>query len=85
MGETARSPISVPAYLCGARHRTGSRVLTDIGDPQLGVPQLDWDVLTTHRNDLRVVIYTAAPGNRSAKVLEELSALDLRGEPSAFP
>jgi transcriptional regulator with XRE-family HTH domain len=45
-----------------------------IDHPRVGVLQVDCDILTTHRNDLRVVVYTAAPGSRSAKALEELSA-----------
>jgi len=45
-----------------------------IDHPQLGMLQVDCDILTTHRNDLRVVVYTAAPGSPSAKGLEELSA-----------
>jgi hypothetical protein len=45
-----------------------------IDHPELGVLQVDCDILTTHRSDLRVVVYTAAPGSRSAKALEELSA-----------
>jgi hypothetical protein len=45
-----------------------------VDHPRLGVLQVDCDILTTHRNDLRVVVYTAAPGSRSAKALEELSA-----------
>jgi transcriptional regulator with XRE-family HTH domain len=46
-----------------------------VDHPQVGVLQVDCDILTTHRNDLRVVVYTAAPGSRSAKMLAELSAL----------
>lgn len=38
------------------------------------VLEVDCDILTTHRNDLRVVVYTAASGSRSAKTLEELAA-----------
>jgi len=44
-----------------------------IEHPELGVLQVDCDILTTHRNDLRVVVYTAAPGSPSAKALLELS------------
>jgi transcriptional regulator with XRE-family HTH domain len=44
-----------------------------IDHPDLGRLQVDCDVLTTQRNDLRVVVYTAAPGSPSAKALEELS------------
>ncbi|WP_308298788.1 helix-turn-helix transcriptional regulator [Streptomyces sp. GESEQ-35] len=45
-----------------------------IDHPRLGVLHVDCDILTTHRNDLRVVVYTAAPGSPSAKALEDLSA-----------
>jgi transcriptional regulator with XRE-family HTH domain len=44
-----------------------------IDHPQAGALQVDCGILTTHRNDLRVVVYTAAPGSRSAKALEELT------------
>jgi transcriptional regulator with XRE-family HTH domain len=46
-----------------------------IDHPRVGVLQVDCDILTTPRNDLRVVVYTAAPGSRSAKALDELSTL----------
>jgi transcriptional regulator with XRE-family HTH domain len=42
--------------------------------PTLGTLHLDCDLLTTHRNDLRVVVHTAAPGSPSAKTLEDLAA-----------
>lgn len=51
-----------------------------IDHPELGVLEIDCDILTTHRNDLRVVVYTAAPGSASAKALDELSAT-LNGRP----
>ena len=41
---------------------------------ELGLLEVDCDILTTHRNDLRVVVYTAVPGSASAKALDELSA-----------
>jgi hypothetical protein len=44
------------------------------------VLEVDCDILTTHRNDLRVVVYTAVPGSVSAKALDELSAT-LNGSP----
>jgi transcriptional regulator with XRE-family HTH domain len=43
-----------------------------IDHPELGRLQVDCDILTTPRNDLRVVVYTAAPGSPSAKTLERL-------------
>jgi transcriptional regulator with XRE-family HTH domain len=51
-----------------------------IEHPELGVLEVDCDILTTHRNDLRVVVYTAVPGSVSAKALDELSAT-LNGSP----
>lgn len=51
-----------------------------IDHPELGVLEIDCDILTTHRTDLRVVVYTAAPGSASAKALDELNAT-LKGRP----
>ncbi|MBS2546415.1 helix-turn-helix domain-containing protein [Catenulispora sp. NL8] len=45
-----------------------------IDHPDLGLLEVDCDILTTHRNDLRVVVYTALPGSVSAKALAELGA-----------
>jgi hypothetical protein len=45
-----------------------------ISHPELGLLQVDCDILATHRGDLRVVIYTAAPGSPSAKTLAALGA-----------
>jgi transcriptional regulator with XRE-family HTH domain len=45
-----------------------------IDHPELGLLQLDCDILTTHRNDLRVVVYTAAPGSQAAHQLDVLRA-----------
>lgn len=45
-----------------------------IDHPELGMLFVDCDVLTTLRSDLRVVVYTAAPGSASEKALDELSA-----------
>ncbi|HEV3172331.1 MAG TPA: hypothetical protein VGZ32_18435, partial [Actinocrinis sp.] len=44
-----------------------------IEHPELGVLHVDCDILTVHRNDLRLVVYTAAAGSPSAKALAELS------------
>jgi transcriptional regulator with XRE-family HTH domain len=44
-----------------------------ITHPELGLLSVDCDVLTPRRDDLRVVVFTAAPGSPSAKALEELS------------
>jgi transcriptional regulator with XRE-family HTH domain len=40
--------------------------------PDAGQLQVDCDILTTYRSDLRVVVCTAASGSPSAKVLDEL-------------
>jgi transcriptional regulator with XRE-family HTH domain len=45
-----------------------------IEHPGLGLLHLDCDVLTTRRNDLRVVVYTAVPGSESARQLDTLRA-----------
>jgi transcriptional regulator with XRE-family HTH domain len=45
-----------------------------IDHPGLGLLQLDCDILTTHRHDLRVVVYTAVPGGESARQLDILRA-----------
>ena len=44
-----------------------------ITHPELGLLSVDCDVLTPRRDDLRVAVFTAAPGSTSAKALEELS------------
>jgi transcriptional regulator with XRE-family HTH domain len=55
-----------------------------IEHPELGLLQLDCDVLTTRRNDLRVVVYTAVPGSESSRQLEMLRAASSPRR-SAFP
>jgi hypothetical protein len=55
-----------------------------IEHPELGLLQLDCDVLTTRRNDLRVVVYTAVPGSESSRQLEMLRAAS-SPERGAFP
>lgn len=45
-----------------------------IDHPALGLLHVECDILTTQRNDLRVVVYTADLESPSAKALEELSA-----------
>jgi transcriptional regulator with XRE-family HTH domain len=45
-----------------------------IDHPALGLLQLDCVILTTHRSDLRVAVYTAAPDSDSAHRLEALRA-----------
>jgi transcriptional regulator with XRE-family HTH domain len=44
-----------------------------IAHPEMGLLQLDCDILTTHRNDLRVAVYTAVPGSESARRLEHFA------------
>jgi hypothetical protein len=43
-----------------------------IEHPGLGRLRLDCEILTTHRHDLRVVVYTAEPGTESARQLDLL-------------
>jgi transcriptional regulator with XRE-family HTH domain len=43
-----------------------------IDHPELGALYLDCDVLTTHPDRVRVVVYTAPPGSHSARQLELL-------------
>jgi transcriptional regulator with XRE-family HTH domain len=57
-----------------------------IEHPELGLLHLDCDVLTTYRNDLRVVVYTAVPGSESSRQLEMLHAASSeRSAPAAGP
>lgn len=46
--------------------------------PEVGELVLDCDVLTTPGNDLRLVVYTAAPGSDSAEKLRLLSVIGLQ-------
>jgi transcriptional regulator with XRE-family HTH domain len=55
-----------------------------IDHPALGLLHLDCGILTTHRSDLRVVVYTAAPGSESARQLDMLRAASSR-PPSVLP
>jgi transcriptional regulator with XRE-family HTH domain len=48
-----------------------------IDHPELGLLHLDCDILTTHRNDLRVAVCTAVPGSESARRLDTLRARGL--------
>jgi transcriptional regulator with XRE-family HTH domain len=45
-----------------------------IEHPDAGRLQVDCDIVTTYRSDLRVVVCTAPPGSPSAKALNELHA-----------
>jgi transcriptional regulator with XRE-family HTH domain len=46
-----------------------------IDHPERGLLQLDCDILTSRRNDIRVVVCTAPPASDSARHLDALSAL----------
>ncbi|MFJ4654706.1 helix-turn-helix domain-containing protein [Nocardia sp. NPDC088792] len=45
-----------------------------IDHPELGLLQLDCDILTTHGTDLRLIVLTAPPGSESAQALDVLAA-----------
>ncbi|HEY4021515.1 MAG TPA: helix-turn-helix transcriptional regulator [Pseudonocardiaceae bacterium] len=45
-----------------------------LAHPDLGLLHLDCDILTTQQHDLRIVVYTAAPGSETAHALEKLAA-----------
>ena len=49
-----------------------------IHHPERGLLQLHCAILTTHRRDLRVVVYTAVPGSDSARQLDMLHAASSR-------
>ncbi|GAA4165222.1 helix-turn-helix transcriptional regulator [Gryllotalpicola daejeonensis] len=46
--------------------------------PRLGPITLDCDVLTIDGHDLRIVLYSAAPGTRGAELLDQLRAISSR-------
>jgi hypothetical protein len=54
-----------------------------VAHPALGLLHLDCDVLTVHPDNLRVVVYTAAPGSWSARQLDMLRA-ESSSRPAAF-
>lgn len=56
--------------------RTSSR--KTIQHPEVGRLTLDCDVLSTHGSDLRVVVYTAAPGSPDADSLALLGVVGLQ-------
>jgi transcriptional regulator with XRE-family HTH domain len=56
-----------------------------IDHPELGLLHVDSDILTTHRNDVRIVVYTAGLGSPSAKALKELNATCADREPLMDP
>ncbi|AZM64780.1 MULTISPECIES: helix-turn-helix domain-containing protein [unclassified Streptomyces] len=55
-----------------AHHRSERKTL---GHPHVGELELDCDVLSVHGFDLRIVVYTAAPGSEAADKLRLLTAL----------
>ena len=48
-----------------------------IDRPQVGLLHLDCDVLTVDGADLRIVLFTAAPGTPQADALRLLASLDV--------
>lgn len=62
------------ATLVGAVHDTHKTV----EHPDLGVLDLDCDVLTVDGADLRIVVFTAAPGTVAADSLALLASLEVR-------
>jgi transcriptional regulator with XRE-family HTH domain len=62
------------AHLVGAVHDTHKTV----EHPDLGRLDLDCDVLTTQGTDLRIVVFTAAPGTVAADALALLASLEVR-------
>jgi hypothetical protein len=49
-----------------------------VNHPELGAIALDCDVLTVPGSDLRIVVYTAAPGSDAAEKLRLLSVVGLQ-------
>jgi len=62
-----------PARYCGARKQ--------VDHPHIGAMTLDSDVLQAPGSDMRLIVYTAAPGTQDASRLELLSVVG--GETSA--
>ena len=57
----------------GVAHHGNERKLID--HPELGELELDCDVLSVHGADLRIIIFTAAPGSEAAGKLQLLTVL----------
>ncbi|MFE1443573.1 helix-turn-helix transcriptional regulator [Streptomyces sp. NPDC058739] len=55
-----------------AEHDAGPKQLTH---PEAGLLELDCDILSTQRDDLRIVMYSAAPGSESDSKLALLTAI----------
>lgn len=49
-----------------------------IDHPQLGPIELDCDVLSVHGADLRIIVFTTAPGSEGADKLRQLAVLGIR-------
>ena len=56
--------------------RTASRKTVD--HPEVGPVTLDCDILTVRGSDLRLIVYTAAPGSPDAQALALLAAIGLQ-------
>ncbi|MGN6243824.1 MAG: MmyB family transcriptional regulator [Motilibacteraceae bacterium] len=55
---------------------------TTIAHPEIGLVTLDCDVLTVAGADLRIVVYTAAPGTADADALDLLRVVGTQVLPS---
>jgi hypothetical protein len=53
-----------------------------VDHPHVGEVELDCDVLSVRGADLRIVVYTAAPGSEAADKLRLLTVLGLQEMPS---
>lgn len=62
-------------------HHRSERKTVD--HPHVGELELDCDVLSVHGADLRIVVYTAAPGSEAAEKLRLLTVLDTANDPAA--
>lgn len=56
-----------------------------ISTPAVGTLTLDCDVLTAPDTDVRIVVYTAAPGSEDARKLELLAVIGLQTATKGYP